>query len=144
MPQLAKVITPDELLRRPAGAGLDLGRYTEMIDLVAEHGGVGGVVSLEEGESQRTEKRRLSVAARERGYDLVWRAAPEGQLRFMLAKAGERPPDARPRRNPAEQQAEQTVVEAVMTPDVAEVTDTTAPGEAQPPAAPRGRGRTRS
>jgi hypothetical protein len=52
-------------------------------------GGVGGSMELDEGENQR--------AAKERGYELTWRKAPDGELRFVLARPGEARPGGRPR-----------------------------------------------
>ena len=99
---------------------------------------------LDEGETQRTVKRRMSIAAKERGYQLIWRKAPEGQLRFVLAAPGEASPDGRRRRTSGEQQTEQVAIDAIMTDDVAEVTETTAaPLESEPAATPRRRGRPR-
>ena len=71
MPQLAKVLTTDDLNRREAGGGLDLTPYSALLDTVRKQGGVGATVTLGEGESQRTEKRPLSLAAEQRGLDLV-------------------------------------------------------------------------
>ena len=124
MPELTTVLTEADLKRGRAAAQPDLKPYMDIIDNLREQDGVGGVLSLDEGESQRTVKRRMSIAAKERGYQLTWRKAPEQQLRFVLAAAGEAPPDARRRRTAGEQQADQTAVEAVMTPEVAAVTDT--------------------
>ena len=66
------------------------------------------------------------MAAKERGYDLVWCTAPEGQLRFVLAAPGQRPPDARQRRPRAERQGEQRVVDAVVAEDPAGISGMTA------------------
>ena len=103
MPQLAKVLTEEDLHRgRAAGGGaLDLAPYMDIIDNIREQGGVGGTLSLSEDESQRTEKRRMSVAAKERGLKLVWRRASERQLRFVLAEEGQPTPGGRPRRSNA-------------------------------------------
>ncbi len=99
MPELIKVITEDELTRgRGGGGGLDLAAYIGIIDDVREQGGVGGTVRLAEGENQRTEKRRLSVAAKERGYALTWRKSAPGELRFVLAAPGDAAPGGRNRR----------------------------------------------
>ncbi len=120
----------------------------DIIDTLREHGGVGGVLRLDEGESQRTVKRRMSIAARDRGYQLTWRTAPAGQLRFVLAEPGQPRPGGRSRRTRAERAAEQTAVAAIMTEDVAEVTGVTAAAEQSAASAPpaesaprRGRGR---
>ena len=145
MPELMQVIKPEDLRRRSSiTTSLDLGPYLDIIEQVRSQDGVGGVLTLDARESRRTEKRRLSVAAKERGYDLTWRKAPEGKLRFVLTAPGEAPPDGRRRRTPGDQQAEQVAIDAVMTDDVAEVTETTAaPVEPEPVAVPRGRGRRR-
>ncbi len=145
MPELTTVLTEADLKRGRAAAHADLTPYMDIIDTLREQGGVGGVLSLDEGESQRTVKRRMSIAAKDRGFQLLWRKAPEGQLRFVLAAPGEAPPDGRRRRPSGEQQAEQVAIDAIMTDDVAEVTETTAaPAEPEPVASGRGRGRRRS
>ena len=85
-----------------------------------------GVLTLGADESQRREKRRLSIAARQLGVQLTWRSASPGRLRFVLSDAGQPVPGSRPRRSAADRQVEQTVIDAVMTPEVAGVTDTRA------------------
>jgi len=97
MPQLVRVLTADDLTRAEAGAHLDLTPYLAIIDAVSQ-GGVGGELTLDEGERQRTEKRRLSLAAKAQGYQLTWRTAPAGALRFVLSRPGEPRPGGRPRR----------------------------------------------
>ena len=145
MPELMQVVSQEDLRRRSSSTSLDLGPYRDIIEQVRSQDGVGGVLTLDEGETQRTEKRRLSVAAKERGLELVWRTAPAGQLRFVLAEPGRPRPGGRPRRPRAERDAEQMAIAAVMTEDVAEVTETAAtPVEPEPVAAPRGRGRRRN
>ncbi len=148
MPQLAHILTEEDLSRRGIAGGPDLTPYMGIIDALREQGGVGGVLSLDEGESQRTVKRRMSIAAKERGYALTWRKPQDGQLKFVLAQPGQPVPGSRKRRTPAEQHDEQTAVEAIMTEDVAEVTGTTAVAEepsmaetSAEPAPRRGRGR---
>ncbi len=142
MPQLTRVITAEDLQRRPANGGLDMTPYMDILDQVREQGGVGAALSLADGEHQRTEKRRLSMAAKDRGYELTWRTSTPGQLRFVVAAPGEPKPGARKRRTPAAVAAEQTTIDAVMTEDVAEVTDTTAAVEETPvPGPARGRRR---
>jgi hypothetical protein len=144
MPQLTKVLTPDDLRGRTATQALDLSPYRDLLQTVLAEG-VGATVTLGPEEQQRTEKRRLSLAAKELGYQLVWRRAPADQLRFVLAKPGEPAPGGRRRRPRAEQAAEQVTIAAVMTADVAEVTETEAATEDSTPApAPRPRGRRRS
>ncbi len=141
MPQLTKVLTEEELQRRSAtSGGIDMTPYMAILDQVREQGGVGATLSLGEGENQRSEKRRLSVAAKERGYELTWRKSGPGMLRFVVAAPGQPRPGARKRRAPAEVAAEQTTIDAVMTEDVAEVTDTDAAvDEMAVAAAPKGR-----
>jgi hypothetical protein len=109
MPRLDQVLRAEDLQRGRAVVRIDLTPYLRLIDGILEQGGVGAVLSLEEGEQQRTQKRRLSLAAKERGYRLVWRTAPSGQLRFVLARPGEPAPGGR-RRTAAERQAERTAV----------------------------------
>jgi hypothetical protein len=97
MPQLARVLTADDLRHAMPGSRMDLTPYLAIIDEVAQ-GGVGGELTLDEEESQRTEKRRVSLAAKAQGYRLTWRKAPEGELRFVLARPGEPRPGGRQRR----------------------------------------------
>ncbi len=101
MPQLDREFTEEDLSRRSPTGGLDLSAYMDIIDNIREQGGVGGSLSLSEDENQRTEKRRMSVAAKERGLTLVWRKAPDRQLRFDLAEEGKPAPGARQRKNGA-------------------------------------------
>jgi hypothetical protein len=145
MPTLTKVLTAADLVRRPPIYALDLTSYVDLLQTVLADG-VGATLTLAPDERQRTEKRRLSLAAKELGYRLVWRKPSDGQLRFVLAKPGERTPGGRPRRPRAEREAEQLVIDAVMTEDVADVTGTTAAAEANAPmpAPRRRRGRPRS
>jgi hypothetical protein len=97
MPQLTRVLTADDLRRAEAGSRMDLTPYLAIIDEAAR-GGVGGELTLEESESQRTEKRRLSLAAKAHGYALTWRRAPARELRFVLYRPGEPRPGGRQRR----------------------------------------------
>src|SRR5215207_4512392 len=97
MPQLARILSADDLRRSEAGSRMDLTPYLAIIDEAAQ-GGVGGELVLEESESQRTEKRRLSLAAKAQGYALTWRRAPPGELRFVLYRPGEPRPGGRQRR----------------------------------------------
>ncbi len=98
MPELTKVLTEDDLTRGAPAARMDLSAYLAMIDAVASQRGLGGVVTLAEDESQRTEKRRLSLAAKEQGYRLTWRRSQSGELRFVLAAPGASSPGGRRRR----------------------------------------------
>jgi hypothetical protein len=83
---------------------LDLSAYLDLLHSVLAEG-VGATVTLGPDEQQRTEKRRLSMASKELGYQLVWRKASADQLRFVLAKPGERGPSGRRQRPRGEQQA---------------------------------------
>ena len=98
MVRLNRVLSEADLKSQRAPAGLDLAKYLEMIDTVRDQGGVAGEVALEDGESQRTEKGRLTRAAKQRGTKLTWRKAPAGELRFVLSNPGTPPPDGRKRR----------------------------------------------
>lgn len=115
MPRLDQVLRAEDLQRGRAVVRIDLTPYLRLIDSILEQGGVGAVLSLEEGEQQRTQKRRLSLAAKERGYRLVWRTAPPGRLRFVLARPGEPAPGGRRR-------TERTTLQAVMAEGVANAT----------------------
>ena len=103
MPELTKVLTADDLTRRAPAGQLDLSDYLTIIDTVRQQGGRGGTVTLGADEQQRTEKRRLSLAAKAQGYNLTWRRSEPGQLRFVLAEPGQPAPGSRRRRTPAEQ-----------------------------------------
>ena len=98
MPQLVRVLKEEDLRSQRAPVGLDLGRYLEIIDSIIEQGGVGGESALQEGENQRTEKGRLTRAAKQRGMKLTWRKPRNGVLRFVLSSMGAPPPDGRRRR----------------------------------------------
>ena len=98
MPTLAKILTESDLTRSRAQTGLDLGPYLDIIESVSGGSGVGGEVQLTPSESQRTEKRRLTLAAKQKGFSLTWRKSPQGVLRFVLSRAGSLPPGGRKRR----------------------------------------------
>ncbi len=98
MPQLTKVLTEADLRAARARPVMDLTPYLEVIDSITRQGGVGGEAALSDNESQRTEKRRLSLAAKQRGLELTWRKSPPGQLRFVLSAPGQQVPGGRRRR----------------------------------------------
>jgi hypothetical protein len=77
---------------------MDLSPYIDIIERIRSEGGVGGELILQEGESKRSEKRRLSVAAKQLGTKLTWRKADDGMLKFVLSEPGEPVPGARRRR----------------------------------------------
>jgi|SRR5450756_794913 hypothetical protein len=98
MPQLTKVLSETDVMAQRARPIMDLAPYLEIINRIVQQGGVGGELSLTDNESQRTEKRRLSLAAKQRSYKLTWRKSPRGQLRFVLSSPGEQAPGGRRRR----------------------------------------------
>lgn len=98
MPTLQKILQESDLSGSRAPAGMDLAPYLEMIDSIRNEGGVGGEVALGANESQRTEKRRLSLAAKQRGYQLTWRKSRSGGLKFVLSLPGQPAPGGRRRR----------------------------------------------
>src|SRR5215203_4522483 len=99
MPTLANVLQEADLRRKVGSASsLDLGPYLEMVDAILAEGGVGGTIMLAPEEHQRVEKGRLTRAAKERGRALVWRKAPDGELKFVLAEPDGPVPGARRRR----------------------------------------------
>ena len=104
-----------------------------IIDTVRQQGGIGGMVTLGADEKQRTEKRRLSLAAKEQGYDLTWRRSEPDQLRFVLAAPGQPAPGSRRRRPPAARQDESPTVDAVVAEDPAGVSGATATPIGLPP-----------
>jgi hypothetical protein len=97
MPTITKVLREDDLQAKTRVASLDLSAYLELLNSVVAEG-VGATVTLGPDEQQRTEKRRLSMAAKELGYHLTWRKGREQELRFVLAKPGEPVPGSRKRR----------------------------------------------
>ncbi len=98
MPKLSKVLTESDLRAARARPAMDLTPYLEIVDSVIKQGGVGGQVTLLPEESQRTEKRRLSLAAKQRQVELTWRKAPAGELKFVLSEPGKPAPGGRRRR----------------------------------------------
>ena len=99
MPQLTRVLSESDVTAQRARPVMDLAPYLDMVDRITQQGGVGGEVTLSGSESQRTEKRRLSLAAKQRGRKLTWRKAPKGQLRFVLSSPGEHAPGGRRRKS---------------------------------------------
>ena len=132
MPELTRVLTEDDLARRGRTQRQDLTAYMSLIDQVREASGVGGVITLSEAEHQRTEKRRLTLAAKQRGYTLTWRRSDPGQLRFVLAEDRQPAPGGRARRTRAEQQMEGLAGEGGMTTEMDALVEPTANDEAAP------------
>ena len=137
MPELTKILSEEDLARRSGMPRLDLTTYVNLIDRVREQNGVGGIVTLGPGEGQRTEKRRLSLAAKQHGYTLSWRRSEPGQLRFVLAEEGQRVPGSRQRRPPADEQQEVLGEENAMTEELAAPAETTATTEAASAPSPK-------
>lgn len=111
MPKLQQVYSEDQMRTARAKVVMDLAPYLEIIDSIKSQQGVGGEVSLDDDESQRTEKRRLSLAAKERKYRLTWMKAGERRLRFVLASEGQPTPGGRRRRateTPTDEQPAET------------------------------------
>ncbi len=98
MPKLTKILTEADLTAARARPVMDLRPYLSVIDEIVKQDGVGGEISLGPGESQRTEKRRLSLAAKQLGYKLTWRKSPSGELKFVLSAPGQPAPGGRRRR----------------------------------------------
>jgi cytochrome c-type biogenesis protein CcmH/NrfG len=102
MPRLTKVLNSDDLTRGQGNGQLNLAPYLELLSEVRQGNGVGGLVELEDEETQRAIKRRLSLAAKAQGTRLVWRTAAPGTLRFVLVEPGQPVPGGRPRRQAAQ------------------------------------------
>ena len=105
MPELTRVLSEEDLRARARTNQLDLSAYMALLSTVRQQG-VGGIVTLGEDEQQRTEKRRLSLAAKQQGYKLTWRTADPGQLRFVLAEPGAPTPGSRRRERAPEPEPE--------------------------------------
>jgi hypothetical protein len=67
---------------------LDLGPYLRLLESVLAQGGVGGVLELGPDEWRRTEKYRLSLAARRLGLRLAWQGRDRDALGFVLLRPG--------------------------------------------------------
>ncbi len=98
MPQLTRVLREEDLQGRGQTSRMDLTPYIGLLEAVRSQEGLGGMLTLEEGENQRAEKRRLSIAAKQQGYKLQWRKSQPGELRFVLADVGQPLPGSRKRR----------------------------------------------
>jgi len=98
MPDLIRVLNEGDLTSVRGQSRMDLTPYYEIIDAIGQQKGVGGEVKLRPDESKRTEKRRLSIAAKQREMKLTWRKSQEGELRFVLTLPGSPPPDGRRRK----------------------------------------------
>ena len=97
MPSLNKVLQQEDLTRGGGFTRMDLSPYIAIIESIRTEGGVGGEVSLQAEESKRTEKRRLSIAAKQLGTKVTWRKGADGVLRFVLSAPGAPTPGGRQR-----------------------------------------------
>jgi hypothetical protein len=80
-----------ETTRSAAISRWELAKYANIIDSVRGRGGAGAILRLEEGESERTAKFRLFMAARQRGLNLRWEKSRPGELRLVLIPRDEQP-----------------------------------------------------
>lgn len=88
--RLGEVLTAEDLRGSKGNvSAYDATKY-EAVIREASTRGVGGIVILDDGDVRRTEKRRLSVAAKATGHTLKWRKGERGTLRFLLDGAGAR------------------------------------------------------
>lgn len=71
-----------EALKKRRVSRLDLSAYATYVNALAP--GEWGVVTLEEGEKQRTIKRRLTVAAKHQGKEMRYRKDGEGRIVFEV------------------------------------------------------------
>ena len=94
MPEWERELNPEDIERRaPTPKEGELKPYMAIIDNAKQTTIRGGVVKLLPEDKQRTVKRRLSVAARQQGFNLTWRKSPvEGRLLFVLTQGDETPP----------------------------------------------------
>jgi|DewCreStandDraft_1066081.scaffolds.fasta_scaffold00011_188 hypothetical protein len=72
-------------LRRRRSPTLDLSEYLAFLDTLGP--GDWGAVTLKEGETQRAVKRRLTMAAKQKGWQLRYRRSPDGRIVFEVREA---------------------------------------------------------
>ena len=86
MPRFERLSAAEvERLRRRRVTTLDLSQYIAFLDTLRP--GDWGAVSLEDGESQRVVKRRLTTAAKQRGWELRYRKTQDGRIIFEVRAA---------------------------------------------------------
>lgn len=87
MPRLMTVLSADDMAARKKvrtpKADILVVQMHHLQDIISQNG-LGADIELEEGEDQRTQKRRYTTAAKQLGRQLKWRSAPDGQLSFEL------------------------------------------------------------
>ena len=77
-----RILEPSELKRTPQPTKVDLSPYREILLSIPEGGGLD--VTLEDGESSRTIKRRFTTASKELGKKIAYRSTKEGNFRIVL------------------------------------------------------------
>jgi len=83
VPTFSKLSREEVAARQPRPKGsLDLTTYLEFVREL--NPGEGGELILQEGESPRTIKRRLSMAATRLKRNIRWRHSQDGVLRFEV------------------------------------------------------------
>jgi hypothetical protein len=95
MVKLGKVISLNDLAARKKRPVMDYSAYFFMIEQIIKDSGCGGMADLDEGDNARTERRRLSLAAKQLGYNLAWRKSEPKTLKFVIWKDGEKRPGGR-------------------------------------------------
>lgn len=86
VPKFEKLSAADvEKLGKRRMPTLDLSEYLAFLDRVQP--GDWGRLTLLDGESQRTIKRRLTSASKQKGLTVKYRKSPEGQILFQVREA---------------------------------------------------------
>jgi hypothetical protein len=95
MPKLIASRSAEEFKTQIRASNIDLSFYIDELQELQTDGKVEGTWELLEEETQRVEKRRFTVAAKQMGLATAWKTAPEGELRLVLAPIGEPLPGSR-------------------------------------------------
>lgn len=84
MPKVVRELSPDDVRSRGQGQPKQeiLEPYLHLLTPIEI--GRGLEIELEEGEDQRTAKRRFTMAGKQLGKTIKWHTAPEGHLRFLV------------------------------------------------------------
>ena len=86
MPKFEKLSQEEiERLRSRRSSNQDLGEYVSYLDTLQP--GDWGAVSLEDGETQRVIKRRLTVAGKRQGKEVKYKKGQEGRIVFEVREA---------------------------------------------------------
>ena len=72
-------LTKEDFERRQPISRIDLSEYMDVINQAVAGEGTGGVVELDDPEQKRTEKRRMTLAAKEMGGTLTAQSHGPGQ-----------------------------------------------------------------